>query len=124
MCIRDSPGGHKEHDTITPFIGGTGIFFAIIIGLNIIDGSHLLSNIPYACMILSAITIFLTGFADDVLHLDYKIRFLAQTIVALVMALWGGVILLDLGKVFFSDVLELNTIALPFTCLLYTSRCV
>ncbi|MBK7541334.1 MAG: undecaprenyl/decaprenyl-phosphate alpha-N-acetylglucosaminyl 1-phosphate transferase [Candidatus Competibacteraceae bacterium] len=113
--IADHPGGHKEHDTITPFIGGTGIFFAIIIGLNIIDGSHLLSNIPYACMILSAITIFLTGFADDVLHLDYKIRFLAQTIVALVMALWGGVILLDLGKVFFSDVLELNTIALPFT---------
>ncbi|MEI2742960.1 MAG: MraY family glycosyltransferase [Candidatus Competibacter sp.] len=113
--ITDRPEGHKAHDTITPFIGGVGIFFAIIAGLSIITGSHLLSSIPFECLMASIITIFLTGFADDIWHLNYKIRLLAQTAIAVVMAIWGGVILLDLGGMFSGQVFVLGLFSLPFT---------
>lgn len=113
--IADHPGGHKAHDTVTPFIGGVGVFFAMLVGLNIIHGSHLLSNIPYDCLIVSSIAIFLTGFADDIWHLNYKLRFLAQIIVAVAMAVWGGVMLLDLGNMLFGQAFELGLVGLPFT---------
>ena len=87
--IIDKPGGHKEHDTITPFVGGLGIFFAFMVGINLLDSTQLNSNIPGACLQASTVFIFLTGFADDIWHLDYKIRFLAQILVAVMMATWG-----------------------------------
>lgn len=113
--IADHPGGHKAHDTITPFIGGIGIFFAMLIGANIINDSHLLSRIPYNCLMVSTVAIFLTGFADDIWHLNYKPRFLAQILVAVAMALWGEVVLRDLGNMLFGYIFELGIFSLPFT---------
>lgn len=113
--IIDKPGGHKEHDTITPFVGGLGIFFAFMVGINLLDSTQLNSNIPGACLQASTVFIFLTGFADDIWHLDYKIRFLAQILVAVMMATWGGVLLVDLGSLLSNQPFELGMLALPFT---------
>lgn len=88
--IVDHPSEHKQHTASTPFVGGLGIFFALIVALRITDYFQLSSDIRYMWMELAALAIFVTGFADDIWRLDYKVRFLVQAVVASVMALWGG----------------------------------
>lgn len=113
--IVDHPSEHKQHTASTPFVGGLGIFFALIVALRITDYFQLSSDIRYMWMELAALAIFVTGFADDIWRLDYKVRFLVQAVVASVMALWGGVVLLDLGSLLSSRPFELGMLALPFT---------
>ena len=113
--IVDHPSEHKQHTASTPFVGGLGIFFALIVALRITDYFQLSSDIRYVWMELAALAIFVTGFADDIWRLDYKVRFLVQAVVASVMALWGGVVLLDLGSLLSSRPFELGMLALPFT---------
>ena len=113
--IADRPGGHKGHDTITPFVGGLGIFIAFIIGINLSNDLQTPIDISSLCMQLSALIIFLTGFVDDIWQLDYKVRFLIQTVVAMAMALWGGVLLIDLGSLLSTQPFELGMLALPLT---------
>mgnify|MGYP000853277882 CR=1 FL=1 len=115
--INDKPGGHKAHDTVTPLVGGLGIFFVFIFGLNLADFLQLTPSFPLIYIQLSALLIFLTGFADDIWHLDYKIRFLAQFVVSVVMAIWGGMLLVDLGSLLSMRPFELGALALPFTML-------
>ncbi len=113
--IVDHPSEHKQHAASTPFVGGLGIFLALIVALRITDYFQLSSDIHHVWMELAASIIFLTGFADDIWHLDYKLRFLVQAGVASVMALWGGVLLVDLGHLISSQAFELGILALPFT---------
>jgi UDP-N-acetylmuramyl pentapeptide phosphotransferase/UDP-N-acetylglucosamine-1-phosphate transferase len=40
--------------------------------------------------LFGVLAMFCTGFADDIFHLNYKIRFVVQTAVGLVMVFWGG----------------------------------
>jgi undecaprenyl-phosphate alpha-N-acetylglucosaminyl 1-phosphatetransferase len=64
---------------------------------------------------LGATVMFVTGLIDDIVHLGFRIRFLIQAGVALVMALVGGVVVLDLGDVDFGDKVSLGLLAIPFT---------
>lgn len=113
--IVDHPSEHKQHTASTPFVGGLGIFFALLVGLYMTNYYQRSPDINYWCMMFSALIIYVTGFADDIWRLDYKLRFLTQTLVALAMALWGGVLLIDLGSLFSSQPFDLGMWALPLT---------
>ena len=115
FSVTDDPGEHKLHDLSTPFVGGTGIFVAICAALAIEANAH--SELVLQCFTLGlcAIIIFITGFADDIRHLSYKLRFVIQAVVALIMILAGGVLLNDLGDLFFGLPLQLGIFAIPFT---------
>ncbi|HRE53301.1 MAG TPA: MraY family glycosyltransferase [Candidatus Competibacter sp.] len=113
--IVDQPGGHKQHDRGTPFVGGAGIFAVLIAGMSVVDAWYPYSEIHCAALGTAASIIFFSGLADDIWLLNYKVRILIQTVGATLMALWGEVMLLDLGNLVSSQPLALGMAALPFT---------
>ncbi len=98
--IIDQPGGHKKHITSTPFVGGVGIYAAVLIALIIIDSTHPDQASKWLILAACSSIIFVTGFVDDLVRLNHKIRLLIQSIVALIMILAGGVVLSNLGALF------------------------
>lgn len=114
--VMDHPGGHKQHDTSTPFVGGVGVMTALIGALSLANYYFpSLSLEPLEAIVLGAVMIFLTGFIDDIWQLNYKARFLSQTIVALTMVFLGGVVLNDLGELVPGLSVQLHALAIPFT---------
>lgn len=114
--IMDRPGGHKQHEASTPFVGGFGLI-AVLIGAAMLSdrffGDSLL--FPLQALILGGAVIFLTGLADDLWHIGFKPRFLVQAVVALSMVFIGGVELRSLGELFPGVQIDLGWLAVPFT---------
>ena len=52
--IADHPGGHKHHDTITPFVGGVGVFAALAIALVVLLALHPDQSLKWLGLGLSA----------------------------------------------------------------------
>lgn len=98
--IIDEPGGHKQHDMSTPFVGGVGIYAAVLVALVVIGGAYPEQASKWLIFAVCSSIIFVTGFVDDVIRLDHKIRFFIQGMVALIMILAGGVVLSNLGALF------------------------
>ncbi len=115
LGVVDRPGGHKLHDHSTPFVGGVGVFLALIGTLLASGYFSVAPTVQWLAVAIGGSVMFVTGMIDDILHLSFKVRFLIQACVALVMALVGGVVLSDLGQLVFGQTLELGILALPFT---------
>lgn len=113
--ITDHPGNHKQHNTPTPFVGGVGIFLALLITLVMLVNTQPEETTKWLSLGLGAGIMFATGFVDDLKHLNYKVRLIIQTIVALIMILGGGVVLSNLGGLIPNLMLELGLLAIPFT---------
>ena len=114
--IADTPSNHhKLHDTGTPFVGGVGILVALCIAIFFLIDTHYGSFQKYGALGLIAITIFLSGFVDDVITLNYRSRFLIQIVVVSIMVLVGGVALRDFGGILFSPTLQTGVFAIPIT---------
>ncbi|MDP1905135.1 MAG: MraY family glycosyltransferase [Pseudomonadota bacterium] len=119
MGVVDQPGGHKLHDFSTPFVGGIGVFVALLgtlaLSATLPGMASAAAMAQWQALALGASIMFATGLADDIYHLGFKIRFLIQTGVAMVMVFGGGVVLTDLGNLAFGEKLELGWLAVPFT---------
>ena len=113
--ILDRPGQHKQHKHLTPFVGGTGIFAALLIALCFLISHYPEQSVKWLGLGISCIIIFTMGFADDILQLHYKTRLIVQTIAVLIMTLASGVVLTDLGSIFPGGILALGMLAIPFT---------
>ncbi len=96
--IVDQPGGHKAHDTVTPFVGGIGVLAATLCAVSIVAQFFPQFSVRVPAFVFGVLAMFITGFADDIFHLGYKIRFLVQAGVGVAMIFWGGVALTDLGN--------------------------
>lgn len=115
--IVDKPGGHKAHDTVTPFVGGVGVLVATLVGFGVIQVFMPALAERMHAFVFGVLVLFITGFADDVLHLNYKIRFAIQAGVGLAMVLWGGVVISDLGELGAVGVFSLGWLSIPITLL-------
>ncbi|MBU1665825.1 MAG: undecaprenyl/decaprenyl-phosphate alpha-N-acetylglucosaminyl 1-phosphate transferase, partial [Gammaproteobacteria bacterium] len=117
LGVVDQPGGHKVHDHSTPFVGGIGVFVALMGTLALSGAMPNMdsSAVQWQAVALGATVMFVTGLVDDIHHLSFRIRFVIQAGVALVMVLGGGVVLSDLGYLAFGHKLELGFLAIPFT---------
>ncbi len=119
LGVVDRPGGHKLHEESTPFVGGFGVYLALIGSLLILVAASgrdvALPMLHWPALVLGATVMFATGLIDDIRHLGFRIRFLIQAAVALVMALMGGVVVSDLGHIDFGDKVSLGFLAIPFT---------
>jgi UDP-GlcNAc:undecaprenyl-phosphate/decaprenyl-phosphate GlcNAc-1-phosphate transferase len=113
--ITDRPGGHKQHDTVTPFVGGAGILAALLTVVILEVYLHPEHTYKWLSLGLGSLIIYTLGFIDDLLKLGYKIRFFVQIAVALIMVMVGGVVLTDLGELFPGLTFELGWFAIPFT---------
>ena len=117
--ISDTPGtpgnNHKLHDTGTPFIGGVGVLAALCVAVFFLVDVHSETFHKYTALGISSIIIFAIGFADDVITLHYKPRFVIQILVVFIMILIGGVALSDFGGILFSPSLQMGVAVIPIT---------
>jgi UDP-GlcNAc:undecaprenyl-phosphate/decaprenyl-phosphate GlcNAc-1-phosphate transferase len=113
--IADHPGEHKQHVNSTPFVGGVGIFAALSVALIALGIIYPEQMHQWIVIGISSTIIFITGFVDDVVQLSYKLRFIIQSVVAFIIVLAGGIVLEDLGGLFFGWPLHLGLFAIPFT---------
>jgi undecaprenyl-phosphate alpha-N-acetylglucosaminyl 1-phosphatetransferase len=113
--IADHVGGHKQHDKTTPFVGGVGVLAALLIALVLLIATYPVQLSKWLTLGGASVVIFATGFTDDLMQLNYKLRLLIQAVVASIMVLAGGVVLGDLGGLLSGSTLELGIFAIPFT---------
>ncbi|WP_374682218.1 MraY family glycosyltransferase [Accumulibacter sp.] len=116
LGIVDRPGGHKQHEASTPFVGGVGIVAVLLSLFLLLDplfGGLALSRLQG--ILIGALILFLTGFADDIVHLSFKLRFVVQAAVALSMVFFGGVELLSFGELLPGVQFELGLLSIPMT---------
>ena len=113
--IVDKPGGHKAHDTVTPFVGGVGVFAAVLCGLVVVGEFPVPKGGHAQAFLVGVVAMFVTGFIDDIVHLNFKLRLVVQITVALVMVYLGGVVLSDLGYLFTDQPVQVGLGAVALT---------
>ncbi len=113
--IANHPGDHKQHQVSTPFIGGIGVISALLMVLVMVHDHQMLNDATVWAIAVGASIIFITGLADDIWRLDYKVRFLVQGSMACLMIYEGGVMLTSLGQIAPGVTVELGSSALLFT---------
>ncbi len=108
----DRPGGRKSHEKPTPLVGGIAMFVAF---------SFVILTLPvplssYRPLFAGALLLVVVGVLDDLRELSARMRFAAQVSASLMMALWAGVALQDLGHIGWGGALVgLGILSVPLT---------
>ncbi len=115
--IADRPGGHKQHQAVTPFVGGFGVISVVVAAFLLVEVYFPNFSLrPLQGILVGALALFLTGLADDIWHLSFKPRFVIQALVALSMVYVGGIELASLGQILPAmGSVDLGLLAVPFT---------
>lgn len=107
----DRPGGRKMHEGEIPVIGGVAMFLGL--GLGGIYNLEALHNYYYFLAALSILVVI--GAVDDRYDLPPTVRFLAQVCAAFVLLAGADLSVIDLGKPFFGEAVQLGWLSTPFT---------
>jgi UDP-GlcNAc:undecaprenyl-phosphate/decaprenyl-phosphate GlcNAc-1-phosphate transferase len=108
----DEPSSRKRHKNSVPLIGGISIFGALLIALL---SSHI-SLSEYRIFFLALFILMTTGLLDDYNEIDAKKKFFLQIGVALILVFLDGVVIRNLGEVFFyAKPYGLGLFAIPFS---------
>lgn len=107
----DQPGGRKDHLQATPLIGGVAIFCAFLLLLLTLDTSLG----PWRSFFLASAVLFIVGLLDDFQETPPWSRFAAQIGASLIIVLWGGAVLHNLGGLFSNQDVMLGAFAVPFS---------
>lgn len=89
----DIPRGRHIHKEPTPKFGGVAIFFGFLLG-------YMLFGEPSSQMnsiLIGSFIILITGIVDDVVELKPSVKFTGQLLAALVIAVYGGILLKELS---------------------------
>ncbi len=109
----DSPRGHKAHRGQVPLVGGVAMFCGFLFAI-------LVPSVPLnelRPLFAGAALLVIVGVMDDFHELNPHSRFVAQIAAALLMSLWGGVALRDLGCLVGPEPAILGAWSIPFTLL-------
>ena len=116
LSITDRPDDeHKLHDINTPFVGGIGLLAVLCFAFILLINLHSEHFHKCIALLICSVIIWITGFLDDAMKLGYKLRLTIQALVALIMILGGGVVVSELGGLFFGFPLQLGTFGIIFT---------
>ena len=116
LGIMDQPGGHKQHDASTPFVGGAGVATVLVGLFLVLDPLYASFELhPLQAMLIGTLLLFLTGLADDIWHLTFKSRLVVQALAALSMVLIGGVELTSFGELLPGLPFDLGPLSIPLT---------
>jgi UDP-GlcNAc:undecaprenyl-phosphate GlcNAc-1-phosphate transferase len=107
----DVPKGHKNHDGEVPLIGGIAMFCGFLFAALVLD----IALGGYRSFFAAVGLLVVIGVLDDFHELSSRARLIVQIIAALLMSMWGGVILHDFGDLSFVGVIELGMFAVPVT---------
>ncbi len=111
----DHPGEHKQHEHVTPFVGGFGVVAALLVAVTALFIHHPEQGVAWLSLLVCSVVMFLVGLADDRWKLSFRIRLVVQAALAFLMVYGGGVSLTSLGNLVFTGDISLGTLAVPFT---------
>lgn len=109
--LLDHPDERKHHEAAIPLVGGLGMFFAIALA----GVWHVGDAKAFWALLVAVTLIVAVGFLDDWRELSVRVRFAAQAIAALIIALFAGAQLSTLGDLFGFGAVALGAFAVPFT---------
>ena len=112
LGLHDLPGGRKQHDAPTSYVGGLFILLAVAASFLLFDRQ---SSPVATTFLVCSFLLMLVGVADDRFGLSWKTRIVAQVTVTLIMISVAGVRAENLGDVFGLADLRLGWLAIPFT---------
>jgi UDP-GlcNAc:undecaprenyl-phosphate GlcNAc-1-phosphate transferase len=107
----DSPGERKHHAGHVPLVGGIAMFCGFMFAVLVVE----LSLDGYRAFFAGTALLVIVGILDDFHDLPPWAHFAAQIVAALIMTLWGGVVVRDLGPLLGSGTVQLGMWAVPFT---------
>lgn len=105
----DMPGGRHIHKKPTPKLGGLGIFLGYLLGYMIFGEPSAQMN----SILIGSFIILITGIIDDIVELKPSIKFAGQLMAALVIAIYGGILLKDVSA--FGIYLNFGIMSYPLT---------
>ena len=111
----DLPGEHKQHEHVTPFVGGFGVVAALLVAVGALFVYYPAQGTAWLSLLVCSVVMFLVGLADDRWKLSFRIRLMVQAALAFLMVYGGGVSLTSLGDLVFIGNISLGTLAVPFT---------
>tara|TARA_B100000989_G_scaffold299034_1_gene292277 strand:- start:7041 stop:8105 length:1065 start_codon:yes stop_codon:yes gene_type:complete len=111
LNLVDKPGGRKQHEGSIPLIGGMAMFLGFAFAALTLPIS--LAN--YRSYLAATALLVIIGVLDDFHELRPRYRLYTQIIAGLLMAIWGGNLLYDLGDLVFLGNIHLGWFAVPFT---------
>ncbi len=113
--LTDRPGGHKQHEEPVPLAGGSGIYAVVVVVLLVALPRYPGQHDLILSLLLASTLLFAVGLIDDIRPLGVRVRFGTQGLAGLLTALWGGLMLKQVGALVSFDMITLGMLALPFT---------
>ena len=111
----DVPNARKVHTKPIPRLGGLGIYTGFLLGY-MLFGLH---SIQMNAILIGSFIILVTGIFDDIKPVPAKWKFLAQTVGASIVPLYGGILLQDISA--FGLYFNFGVFAYPITILFIVS---
>lgn len=105
----DIPDKRKVHKTPIPRLGGLGIYAGFLVGYMLFGHESVQMN----SVLIGSFIIMITGMIDDIKPIPAKYKFVGQTMAALIIPLYGGIILRDLS--FFGIYMNFGILSYPIT---------
>lgn len=111
LALLDHPDGRKDHAVPTPVIGGLAMLLACIVALPLTSplSQHIVA-LGVAALIVVGIGVY-----DDRNEVRWFLRLGWHVLAALVITVWGGARVEELGATFGVESLELGIWSIPFT---------
>lgn len=112
LGLYDVPGGRKQHDAPTLYVGGIFIVVAVALSFLIFDRK---TGLSASTFLAGSFLLALVGFLDDFRGLSARTRFAFQITVALMIIYVAHIQVENLGDVFGVAYVRLGWLAAPFT---------
>jgi UDP-GlcNAc:undecaprenyl-phosphate GlcNAc-1-phosphate transferase len=107
----DHPGERKRHVGSIALVGGVAMFCGLMFSIVMAD----VALGGFRAFFTAASLLVIVGILDDFHELPSWARFAAQIVAALLMTLWGGAVVTDLGALTGGPSIELGIWSVPFT---------
>ena len=111
----DIPDKRKVHKNPIPRLGGLGIYAGFLLGYILFGKQSLQMN----SILIGSIIIIITGMIDDIKPIPAKHKFLGQLAAALIIPLYGGIVLKDVSA--FGFYVNFGIFSVPLTAFFIVS---
>ena len=105
----DIPNARKVHTKPIPRLGGLGIYAGFLLGYMLFGFESVQMN----AILIGSIIIIITGIIDDIKPVPAKYKFLGQLVAALIIPVYGGIVLKDIS--FFEIYINFGIFSYPLT---------
>ena len=114
----DKPDKRKVHSDLIPRLGGLAIFLSFLIGYMFFAKQ----NIEMLSILIGSFVIILTGVIDDIRPLPPRYKFTGQLIGALIVVLYGGILVKDISA--FGFYIQFNPFVAKILSVLFILGCI